>query len=81
MGELTNGVGENGDSSAEVLLVSLMTGLWSTFSEDRENAHKLILWLDLLKHMVRLIIPDQSLYCLFCRPNYGQSEAQGPLGT
>ncbi|KAL5109916.1 hypothetical protein TcWFU_002228 [Taenia crassiceps] len=51
MSELTGGIGENGDSSAEVLLASLMTGLWSTFSEDRENAYKLILWLDLLEYM------------------------------
>ncbi|KAL5967770.1 hypothetical protein TSMEX_004468, partial [Taenia solium] len=51
MDELMGGSDEDDSSSAEVLLAFLMTGLWSTFSEDRENAHKLILWLDLLKHM------------------------------
>uniref|UniRef100_A0A0R3WFE8 tRNA (32-2'-O)-methyltransferase regulator THADA n=1 Tax=Taenia asiatica TaxID=60517 RepID=A0A0R3WFE8_TAEAS len=54
MDELMGGSDEDDNSSAEVLLAFLMTGLWSTFSEDRENAHKLILWLDLLKHMRRL---------------------------
>ncbi|EUB58700.1 Thyroid adenoma-associated protein [Echinococcus granulosus] len=51
MSELTGGICEDFDSSVEVLLSSFMVGLWSTFSEDRENAHKLILWLHLLKYM------------------------------
>ncbi|KAM3181125.1 hypothetical protein ACTXT7_014966 [Hymenolepis weldensis] len=41
---------DNGDCF-DVLLTSLISGLWSGFSEDRENAHKLIQWLGLLKYM------------------------------
>ncbi|VDN97288.1 unnamed protein product [Rodentolepis nana] len=42
---------DGSDDCFEVLLTSLFSGLWSGFSEDRENAHKLIQWLDLLKYM------------------------------